>query len=86
MQANKNLLKQQNSFQTVICELCNIATVLDPASATELLTMNDEPEQQSEEKYYQEEAPSEEQAEYINQDPYVREEQMNQSYRVDNGA
>lgn len=30
----------QNSFQTVICDLCHIATVLDPGSATELLTMN----------------------------------------------
>ena len=34
----------QNSFQTVICELCHIATVLDPGSATELLTMNHGPE------------------------------------------
>ena len=30
----------QNSFQTVICAVCHIATVLDPGSATELLTMN----------------------------------------------
>lgn len=30
----------QNSFQTVICDICHIATVLDPGSATELLTMN----------------------------------------------
>lgn len=30
----------QNSFQTVICDLCHIATVLDPGSATELLTMS----------------------------------------------
>ena len=29
-----------NSFQTVICEICHIATVLDPGSATELLTMS----------------------------------------------
>ena len=34
------LLQQQNSFQTVICNICKIATVLDPASATELLTMS----------------------------------------------
>lgn len=34
--------KNQNSFQTVICEICRIATVLDPASATELLTMEEE--------------------------------------------
>ena len=38
MQGKQN----QNSFQTVICEICQIATVLDPASATELLTMNNE--------------------------------------------
>ena len=31
----------ENSFQTVICEICRIATVLDPGSATELLTMDE---------------------------------------------
>lgn len=50
--ASFNLLQQNkkpqdgNSFQTVICELCKIATVLDPASATELLTMEHESEEQ----------------------------------------
>jgi hypothetical protein len=41
--AAKNLQREQkrnmHSFQTVVCELCEIATVLDPASATELLTL-----------------------------------------------
>lgn len=37
--------KNQNSFQTVICEICKIATVLDPASATELLTMEEDVDQ-----------------------------------------
>ena len=36
----KDTKSKQNSFQTVICEICRIATVLDPASATELLTMD----------------------------------------------
>ena len=40
IKASRNERSNQNSFQTVICELCHIATVLDPASATELLTMN----------------------------------------------
>jgi predicted nucleic-acid-binding Zn-ribbon protein len=40
LRASQKNLQQQNSFQTVICEICKIATVLDPASATELLTMD----------------------------------------------
>mgnify|MGYP002630397154 CR=1 FL=1 len=43
MSGNANEKSNGNSFQTVICEICQIATVLDPASATELLTMSHEP-------------------------------------------
>lgn len=32
-------LKGQHTFQTVVCDICHIATVLDPSSANELLTM-----------------------------------------------
>eukprot|EP00347_Sterkiella_histriomuscorum_P002534 403367782 len=43
MCASKNLQRESkkaaHSFQTVVCEMCEIATVLDPASATELLSM-----------------------------------------------
>ena len=41
--AAQNLFEQQtmhqNTFQTVICEYCQSATVLDPESATELLEL-----------------------------------------------
>ena len=46
MWASKNLksesLKSQHTFQTVVWNTCGLATVLDPESATTLITMFDE--------------------------------------------
>lgn len=49
--ASKNLLreskKSEHTFQTVVWTHCGLATVLDPDSATTLLTMNHDEEEDS---------------------------------------